>query len=41
MDVNLPGVPREFLTDQSAVADEVVVEPAAATRGRDATRALP
>src|SRR5688572_5795831 len=29
----LPGVPPQFLTDESRVAEEVVVEPASATRG--------
>src|SRR5689334_3762005 len=32
---DLPGVPREFLTDESEVAEEVVLEPAPATRGRE------
>ena len=34
--VDLPGLPAEFLTPQSRVAEEVVLEPAAATRGREA-----
>src|SRR5689334_14182694 len=36
-DPALPGLPSEFLTDRSEVADEVVVEPAPVTRGREAT----
>src|SRR4051794_17201943 len=32
----LPGLPREFLTDVSRVSDEVVVEPAPTTRGKAA-----
>ena len=34
--VDLPGLPPEFLTDESRVAEEVVLEPAPATRGREA-----
>jgi hypothetical protein len=34
---DLPGLPAEFLTDQSLVADEVVVQPAPAARGVAAT----
>ena len=34
--VDLPTLPPEFLTDASRVAEEVVLEPAAATRGREA-----
>ncbi len=33
---DLPGLPPEFLTAQSRVAEEAVLEPAPATRGRDA-----
>src|SRR5262245_44587471 len=32
---DLPGLPREFLTANSSVADEAVLEQAPATRGRD------
>ena len=31
-----PGLPPEFLTAESRVAEEVVLEPAPATRGREA-----
>ena len=31
----LPGVPPQFLTPQSQVAEEAILEPAATTRGRD------
>ena len=34
--IALPGVPSEFLTTESRVAEEAVLERAAATRGRDA-----
>ena len=34
-DVGLPGLPTEFLAADSRVAEEVVLEPAPATRGRD------
>ena len=34
--VDLPGLPSEFLTDESRIGEEVVLEPAQATRGRDA-----
>ena len=34
--VDLPGLPSEFLTAESRVAEEAVVEPALATRGREA-----
>lgn len=33
---DLPSLPPEFLTDESRVAEEVVLEPAPATRGGDA-----
>src|SRR5689334_11063249 len=35
----LPGVPPEFLTTHSSVAEEVVLDPPSATRGRDAAAA--
>ena len=35
--VELPGLPPEFLTAQSRVAEEVVLEPAATTRGQAAS----
>jgi CHAT domain-containing protein len=37
--VDLPGLPPEFLTAESRVAEEVVLEPAPATRGREAAAA--
>jgi tetratricopeptide (TPR) repeat protein len=36
---DLPGLPPEFLTDESRVAEEAVLEPAPATRGREAAPA--
>jgi tetratricopeptide (TPR) repeat protein len=33
--VDLPGLPSQFLSDESRVAEEVVLTPPAATRGRD------
>ena len=34
--VDLPGLPPEFLTDASGVAEEIILEPRSATRGREA-----
>ena len=34
----LPGLPSEFLTDESRVAEEVVLDPPSATRGRRGRR---
>jgi CHAT domain-containing protein len=34
--IELPGLPSQFLTDESRVAEEVVLVPPAATRGREA-----
>ena len=33
---DLPGLPSEFLTAESRVAEEAVLEPAPVTRGREA-----
>lgn len=40
-DQDLPSLPAEFLTDDSRVVEEVVVEPAARVRSRDAAPAAP
>lgn len=34
--IDLPGLPAEFLTAESRVAEEAILEPAPATRGREA-----
>jgi hypothetical protein len=41
LDQDLPGLPSEFLTGDSRIVEEVIVEPAARGRTRDAAPAAP